>query len=366
MKTELITMTIHIGDTIKHLRKEKNMTQETLADFLGVTNQSISKWERGEAYPDITLLPAIAAFFGTSVDNLLGINQIEQERKIRHYQDEYHRLWSEHKFDAVTALMKEAVREFPGNFDLLVRYLNCLTYAKYPIEVRGEVQSIYDMIQEHCTEDSIRIWAKKQMCHFLSRLSSIPESGVSIAEAEKVLETMPLMQNARDIEAMYIYRDDPEKGMLAAANGLSELLRLTGEALFRTFDDPTQYDEKILESYIALLHAVMPDEDFGKSFHLIIYDYGYLGVKKHLRGDDDGAMKCFEESVRLARAFDDLPDISVATSQAVKGAEFIRDRTNLGADKMQDRVKHLLCERYPLSDDFKETQAYKDLISSLE
>ena len=77
-------------------------------------------------------------------------------------------------------------------------------------------------------------------------------------------------------------------------------------------------------------------------------------------------MKCFQESVRLARAFDDLPDISVATSQAVKGAEFIRDRTNLGADKMQDRVKHLLCERYPLSDDFKETQAYKDLISSLE
>lgn len=366
MNTELITMNINIGETIKHLRKEKNMTQETLSDFLGVTNQSISKWERGEAYPDITMLPVIAAFFGTSVDNLLGINQIEQKRKIRHYQDEYHRLWSEHKFDAVTALMKEAVREFPGNFDLLVRYLHCLTQAESPIEVRGEVQSIYDKIQEHCTVDSIRIWAKKQMCHFLSRLSTIPESGVDISEAEKVLETMPLMQNTRDVEAMYIYRNDPEKCKLAAANGLSELLRLTGEALFRTFDDPIQYDEKILESYIALLHAVMPDDDFGKSFHLIIYDYGYLGVKKHLRGDDDGAMKCFEESVRLAKALDDLPDISVATSQAVKGAEFIRDRTNLGADKMRDRVKHLLCKRYPLSNDFKEKQAYKDLISSLE
>ena len=359
-------MTLSIGETVKHLRKEKNITQETLADFLGVTNQSVSKWERGEAYPDITLLPAIASFFGTSVDNLLGINQIEQKRKIRHYQEEYHRLWNAHKFDEVTALMKEAVREFPGNFDLLVRYLNCLTHAKDPIEVRGEAQSIYDMIREHCTADSIRIRAKKHMCHFLSRLSCIPESGVDISEAEIILETMPLMQNSRDVEAMYIYRNDPEKCRLAAANGLSELLRLTGEALFRAFDDPTQYDEKILESYIALLHAVMPDEDFGKSFHLIIYDYGYLGAKKHLRGDDDGAMKCFEESVRLARAFDALPDISVGTSQAVKGAEFIRDRTNLGADKMQDRVKHLLCKRYPLSHDFKEKQAFKDLVSSLE
>ena len=71
MKTELITMTINIGETIKHLRKEKNITQETLADFLGVTNQSISKWERGEAYPDITFLPAIASFFGTSVESVV-------------------------------------------------------------------------------------------------------------------------------------------------------------------------------------------------------------------------------------------------------------------------------------------------------
>lgn len=358
-------MNINFGENLKRLRKERDLTQENLADYLGVTFQAISKWERGEGYPDITTLPDIAAFFGTSVDDLLGINKIEQERKIRHYQDEYHRLWSEHKFDEVTALMKEAVHEFPGNFDLLVRYLNSLTVTQNPIEVRGEVQSIYDMIQEHCTTDSIRIWTKKQMCHFLSKLNDIPESGVDISEAEKVLETMPLMQNSRDIEAMYIYRNDPEKFKLAAAVGLSELLMLTGEALFRTFDDPTQYDEKILESYIALLNAVMPDEDFGKSFNLIIYDYGYLGVKKHLKGDDGGAIKCFEESVRLAKAFDDLPDISVATSQAVKGAEFIRDRTNLGTGKMQDRIRFLLNNRYPLSEEFKNTEAFKKILDSL-
>ena len=113
-------MTINIGDTIKSMRKNKNITQETLANFLGVSNQSISKWERNETYPDIAMLPAIASFFGTSVDNLLGINKIEQERKIQHYCNEYSRLWSEHKPEDVTALMKQAVCEFPGNFDLLV------------------------------------------------------------------------------------------------------------------------------------------------------------------------------------------------------------------------------------------------------
>ena len=59
------------------------------------------------------------------------------------------------------------------------------------------------------------------MCYFLSKLSDIPESGVDISEAEKVLETMPLMQNSRDIEAMYIYRNNPEKLKLAAAVGKS-------------------------------------------------------------------------------------------------------------------------------------------------
>ena len=234
-------MTINIGDTIKAMRKDKNITQETLANFLGVTNQSISKWERNETYPDITMLPAIASFFGTSVDNLLGINKIEQERKIQYYCNEYSRLLSEHNFEDVTALMKQAVCEFPGNFDLLVKYLNCLTNTQPDdnclLEVRYEAQNIYELIQEQCTTDSIRIWAKKLMCRYLSKLSVIDASGVDLTHAEKVLSSMPLMQNSRDIEAMFIYHNDAEKRKQACANGVSELLRLLGETLFRKYDE---------------------------------------------------------------------------------------------------------------------------------
>ncbi len=363
-------MTINIGETIKLMRKDKNITQETLANFLGVTNQSISKWERNETYPDIIMLPAIASFFGISVDNLLGINKIEQERKIQHYCNEYSRLWSEHKFTEVTALMKESVCEFPGNFDLLVKYLNCLTSTQsqpeYLLSVKTEVQNIYDMIQEHCTIDSIRIWAKKLMCRYLSKLSDIADSGVDIAESERVLASMPLMQNSRDIEAMYIYHNDAEKRRQACANGVSELLRLLGETLFRAYDEPTDYDEEILESFITFLRAIMPDEDYGKSFNHIIYNYGYLGVKKHMKGDEEGAIRCFEESVRLAKAFDNLPDVSVSTSPVVCGATFEKAKTNLGTNKMQNRVKYLLSERYPLSEEFKENVAFKKLVNSFE
>ena len=72
----------------------------------------------------------------------------------------------------------------------------------------------------------------------------------------------------------------------------------------------------------AMGDAFMPDEDYGKSFNHIIYNYGYLGVKRYLNGDEESAIRCFEEEVRLAKAFDSLPDISVGTSPVVNGAIF--------------------------------------------
>jgi len=71
---------MNISENIKRLRKQKSITQEVLADFLGVSFQSVSKWERGEAYPDITLLPQISDYFAVSVDELLGL--VEKSKKM--------------------------------------------------------------------------------------------------------------------------------------------------------------------------------------------------------------------------------------------------------------------------------------------
>ncbi|GHU75118.1 hypothetical protein AGMMS49992_18420 [Clostridia bacterium] len=54
---------LYLAENIKALRKAKDLTQEEVADILGVTAQSVSKWERGETYPDIQLLPALANFY---------------------------------------------------------------------------------------------------------------------------------------------------------------------------------------------------------------------------------------------------------------------------------------------------------------
>lgn len=67
-------MKLNIGKTIKSLRKEREITQEEFAEVLGVSCQSVSRWENDSCYPDIEMIPTIAAFFGISVDHLMGID----------------------------------------------------------------------------------------------------------------------------------------------------------------------------------------------------------------------------------------------------------------------------------------------------
>lgn len=70
---------LYLPENLKRYRILKNLTQEDVAEYLGITAQSVSKWERGESYPDITFLPALANIFETSVDLLIGMDTIRAE-----------------------------------------------------------------------------------------------------------------------------------------------------------------------------------------------------------------------------------------------------------------------------------------------
>lgn len=61
-----------LNENIAFFRKKRGITQEELANALGVTNQAVSKWESGKCAPDIQLLPDIAEYFNISIDELFG------------------------------------------------------------------------------------------------------------------------------------------------------------------------------------------------------------------------------------------------------------------------------------------------------
>ena len=63
---------IHIGTIIAEKRKQRGLTQQALAEHVGISKPAVSKWESGQSYPDIELLPVLASFFDCTVDELLG------------------------------------------------------------------------------------------------------------------------------------------------------------------------------------------------------------------------------------------------------------------------------------------------------
>ena len=87
-------MEIQLSKKLKLMRQKNNSTQDDLAIYLGISAQAVSKWERNEGYPDITLLPKIAGYFHVSVDELLGVDEIARQNRIDEITKEYNRIQS--------------------------------------------------------------------------------------------------------------------------------------------------------------------------------------------------------------------------------------------------------------------------------
>ena len=112
-------MNVKIGENIKRLRKERDMTQEQLAQELEVSFQAVSRWELGTTYPDIGLLPVIAGCFDVSVDELLGVDTARKEEEVLEIKERLHKLRNMGKTYEAMSLMREKIKEFPNHPDML-------------------------------------------------------------------------------------------------------------------------------------------------------------------------------------------------------------------------------------------------------
>ena len=118
-------MQIQLGQKIRSLRLRDNRTQAETADALGVSPQAVSRWEMGTTYPDLELLPAIASYFGTSIDELFGF-QSDREAKITAV---LHQANQNTDVDERLVLLRTAVLDFPGDERLLYQLAAVLSEA---------------------------------------------------------------------------------------------------------------------------------------------------------------------------------------------------------------------------------------------
>lgn len=105
---------MELGNQIRQLRLRRGITQEALAEKLGVSAQAVSKWERGTAAPDIGLLPELSACFGVSIDSLFSLSDETRMERIQNM------LWDERNLNpgdvaAAREFLLEKARREPGN-----------------------------------------------------------------------------------------------------------------------------------------------------------------------------------------------------------------------------------------------------------
>lgn len=151
--------TLRLADNIAFFRHKRHVTQEELADFLGVTKASVSKWETRQSMPDIMLLPQLAAYFDITIDELLGYEpQLSPEQILKIYR-ELAVDFAEKPFEDVMARCRELVKEYyscyPFLFQICCLWLNHFVMAEGmdgQVAILNETEALCDHIIEQCDD----------------------------------------------------------------------------------------------------------------------------------------------------------------------------------------------------------------------
>ena len=207
-------MNLKMGEKIRTLRKARNISQEVLAQYLGVSFQAVSKWENGSAMPDVTMISAIASFFEVSTDELFDFNRIETERKVQQA------CWDIAEFrytepEKAEADLRALLKQYPGNEVIL----NNLIYSLQANKKHMETVDTCKALIETAKDDGTRYDAARIM-----------------AETYKAMGEYALCKQAIDLIPEYFFTHREEKALL-----------LEGEDMFRP---AWQQKEESLDSFI--------------------------------------------------------------------------------------------------------------------
>ncbi len=141
---------MQIGDVIRNHRKQLNMTQEEMANRLGVTAPAVNKWEKGNAYPDIMMLAPIARLLNITLDELLSFQERVSEEEIKNYVQEIDKRLKSEPYENVFQWTKDIMERYPNCKSLIWQMTVILDAQRMFRDVADAEQ--YDMYILRCYE----------------------------------------------------------------------------------------------------------------------------------------------------------------------------------------------------------------------
>ena len=236
-------MEMTIGTNIKRLRTAKSITQEQLSVAMNVTCAAVSKWERGETYPDITLLQPLAYYFGVSLDELMGYNHEKVQAEIDEVITLYKRNWNNAKGREI---ITKAYRDYPNDHRIMHCYMwNIAGDAADNdpatlLEHRDEFLAICDKIIGECTIETLRLNAWNMRAKILHAEGKTDEA-LEIYETKFINWYLTSGQKSEQL-----FAKDTEEYYYWVSKNMYELVAFAGDKLGRVifFDRSLSMKEK--------------------------------------------------------------------------------------------------------------------------
>ncbi len=302
-------MTLSISKNIRRLRREKNITQETLAELLGVSTQAVSKWEREETYPDITMLIPLASYFGVSIDELLGLDAAKQEARIQEYLDKNRSLSLQGRWTELVELAVQAHKEFPNDFRIIYWYMDMIVGGKAdnPADVvvahADELCSLCQHILDECTDDFLRDGA-------LNILAKVYKAQGDTDKALKLLEHFPTWSGCtQGQKSEQLFDKATDEWWYWIQRNFFELSDFAIDKLGKIIlygDKPFDEKERLILRTINYIEQIVEEANYEPFYVSIGKLYSVLAKWSNWEGRSADAIHYYGLALEYGKKFDDF------------------------------------------------------------
>lgn len=363
---------LNLSDNIIRLRHEKKLTQEELADFMGVTKASVSKWEKGINTPDLLLLPQLAAYFDVTIDELIGYEAQLSGEQIRRKYAELSKDFATCAFgdtiEKVRALAHEYYACYPFLLQLSVLYWNHYMLAETEEERRALLQEAIGWC-DRILENGNDVGSCSDAAVLKAGLQ------IQLGEVQKAVEALEPAanpsrlagQNGTLLVQAYQLAGDTEKARsYAQAKQYLDLLDLAGDAVLALSLNAT--DMERCEETIRRITGMMELYHLESLHPNVTAQFLFQSAVVYaVNGREEEALKALLHFEKCVNGLLEAEQIKLHGDEYFDLLEEWIDRLPLGSAEPRDKslVRQSLRESlaHPAFDGIREREEFRRLVS---
>jgi len=293
---------IKLNEIIKKYRLQKGMTQSQFATVFNVSEQAVSRWENGNTYPDITLLPAMADYFGITLDELMGMESYKNEREIEKILEQVKENERKGLISENVKILLEAAKKYPTNYIILNYLVGQLNFEYCEDEAKRKtncekVIEISERIVKECTD--------RRICNSVINEKIIALKALGrIEEAIEIAEEQSTIWESSNFRLMEVYTGNElrmhcKNNVLQFAQAMYWTILKLADLNFE--DDNLTIRERINIAKKALeILDVVYEGNYGVESRLVAQMNRYIAAMEVLEGNVDATLNHLEKAAEYA------------------------------------------------------------------